>query len=77
MAFSAGCLRPISWPRGVTTPIYGRLAHLLGRKRVFYVELCIFLIGSTDCGLSRGIIPPIAFRTRLEGSIIIWMDIAQ
>lgn len=52
--------------QAVTTPIYGRLADLLGRKRVFFVGSCIFLIGSTACGLTRGMIPLIAFRT-LQG----------
>lgn len=52
--------------QAVTTPIYGRLADLLGRKPVFFVGSCIFLIGSTACGLTRGMIPLIAFRT-LQG----------
>jgi len=53
--------------QAVTTPIYGRLADLLGRKRVFFVGSCTFLIGSIACGLTHGMIPLIAFRTRLEG----------
>src|SRR5580700_3940100 len=36
----------------VTTPIYGRLADLFGRKRVFYVGSSIFLIGSAACGFT-------------------------
>ena len=52
--------------QAVTTPIYGRLADLFGRKHVFFVGSCIFLIGSTACGLTLGMIPLIAFRT-LQG----------
>ena len=49
-----GGFRLFSWvftayflAQAVTTPIYGRLADLLGRKRVFFVGAGIFLIGST------------------------------
>jgi EmrB/QacA subfamily drug resistance transporter len=52
--------------QAVTTPIYGRLADLLGRKRVFFVGASIFLIGSTACGLTSSMVPLIAFRT-LQG----------
>jgi EmrB/QacA subfamily drug resistance transporter len=52
--------------QAVTTPIYGRLADLFGRKRVFFVGSCIFLIGSTACGLISAMVPLIAFRT-LQG----------
>jgi EmrB/QacA subfamily drug resistance transporter len=52
--------------QAVTTPIYGRLADLFGRKRVFFVGASIFLIGSTACGLTSSMVPLIAFRT-LQG----------
>jgi EmrB/QacA subfamily drug resistance transporter len=52
--------------QAVTTPIYGRLADLFGRKPVLFVGTCIFLIGSTACGLTSGMVPLIAFRT-LQG----------
>lgn len=52
--------------QAVTTPIYGRLADLFGRKRVFFFGSCIFLIGSTACGLTRDMTALIAFRT-LQG----------
>jgi EmrB/QacA subfamily drug resistance transporter len=52
--------------QAVTTPIYGRLADLFGRKRVFFTGACIFLIGSTACGLTSGMLALIAFRT-LQG----------
>ena len=37
----------------VTIPLYGRLADLYGRKRVFFVGTAIFLIGTTLCGFAR------------------------
>lgn len=37
----------------VTIPIYGRLADLYGRKRMFFVGTGIFLIGTTLCGFAR------------------------
>ncbi len=52
--------------QAVTTPIYGRLADLFGRKRVFFAGSCVFLIGSTACGLTASMLPLIAFRT-LQG----------
>jgi EmrB/QacA subfamily drug resistance transporter len=68
-----GGFRLFSWvftayflAQAVTTPIYGRLADLFGRKRVFFAGACIFLIGSTACGLTPGMVPLIAFRT-LQG----------
>ncbi|MGB8460778.1 MAG: MFS transporter, partial [Priestia megaterium] len=36
----------------VSTPIYGKLADLFGRKKVMLVGIIIFLIGSILCGLS-------------------------
>jgi EmrB/QacA subfamily drug resistance transporter len=52
--------------QAVTTPIYGRLADLFGRKRVFFYGSCVFLVGSTACGFTSGMLPMIAFRT-LQG----------
>jgi EmrB/QacA subfamily drug resistance transporter len=68
-----GGFRLFSWvftayflAQAVTTPIYGRLADLFGRKPMFFVGSCIFLVGSTACGLTSGMLPLIAFRT-LQG----------
>src|SRR3954449_8240815 len=36
----------------VSTPIYGRLGDLYGRKRVFQTAIAIFLAGSVCCGFS-------------------------
>jgi EmrB/QacA subfamily drug resistance transporter len=37
----------------VTIPLYGRLADIYGRKRVFFVGTSIFLVGTTLCGFAR------------------------
>ncbi len=46
----------------VTIPIYGKLADVFGRKRVFTFGIVIFLIGSLLCGLSRSMIVLIVSR---------------
>lgn len=48
--------------QAVTIPLYGRLADLLGRKRVFIVGTVIFLIGTTLCGFARSMVVLILFR---------------
>ena len=45
-----------------TIPIYGRLADVYGRKRVFTVGIIIFLFGSLLCGLSHTMVMLIASR---------------
>jgi EmrB/QacA subfamily drug resistance transporter len=52
--------------QAVTIPIYGRLADLYGRKRIFFAGAGLFLIGSTLCGLAWGMVPLILFRA-LQG----------
>ena len=37
----------------VTIPIYGRLADLYGRKRVFFAGASLFLVASALCGFAR------------------------
>jgi len=37
----------------VTIPLYGRLADIYGRKRVFYFGTGVFLVGTTLCGFAR------------------------
>jgi EmrB/QacA subfamily drug resistance transporter len=37
----------------VSTPLYGKLADLYGRKSILSLGITIFLIGSTLCGLSQ------------------------
>jgi MFS family permease len=50
----------------ISTPIYGKLGDLYGRKRVFQAAIVIFLIGSVLCGQAQGMGELIAFRT-LQG----------
>jgi MFS family permease len=51
----------------VTIPLYGRLADLYGRKRVFFVGTAIFLLGTTLCGFARSMEWLIVFRA-IRGS---------
>jgi len=53
--------------QAVTIPLYGRLADLYGRKRVFFVGTVIFLIGTTLCGFARSMVVLICFRA-LQGT---------
>ncbi len=48
--------------QAVTTPIFGKLADLYGRKPVFVVGVVIFLIGSVLCGFATSMPMLIAFR---------------
>src|ERR1700675_4365244 len=47
---------------GVTIPLYGPLADIYGRKRVFFVGTGIFLVGTTLCGFARSTEMLILFR---------------
>jgi MFS family permease len=49
-----------------TTPLYGKLSDIYGRKRLFYVAIGIFLAGSVLCGLAQTMIQLIIFRA-LQG----------
>ncbi len=46
-----------------TIPIWGRLADMYGRKRIFLCGMAIFLLGSVLCGLSTSMIELVIFRT--------------
>ena len=46
----------------VTTPIWGKLADLFGRKRVFAIGTILFLLGSMFSGLSQSMDQLILFR---------------
>ena len=46
----------------VSTPLYGKLGDLYGRKVVLQGALVIFLIGSALCGLAQGMTELILFR---------------
>ena len=45
-----------------STPLYGKLSDLYGRKRAFVVSIVVFLIGSALCGLAQGMTELIVFR---------------
>jgi EmrB/QacA subfamily drug resistance transporter len=68
-----GGLNQLSWvvtgyllASTISTPLYGKLGDLYGRKRVFQAAIVIFLIGSALCGQAQGMGELIAFRT-LQG----------
>ena len=46
----------------VTTPLYGKISDLYGRKKVFQFAIVVFLIGSALAGLSQNMTELIAFR---------------
>lgn len=50
----------------ISTPIYGKLGDLYGRKKVFQSAIVIFLLGSALCGLSRSMNQLVIFRA-LQG----------
>jgi EmrB/QacA subfamily drug resistance transporter len=52
--------------QAVSIPVYGRLADMYGRKKVFYAGAGLFLISSTLCGFSRNMVMLIVFRA-LQG----------
>src|SRR5690606_39366631 len=45
-----------------TVPIYGKLADLYGRKRVFIVAVVLFVGGSALCGLAGSMEQLVLFR---------------
>jgi EmrB/QacA subfamily drug resistance transporter len=46
----------------VSTPIYGKLGDLFGRKRMLQSAIAVFLIGSALCGLAQDMLQLIVFR---------------
>ena len=48
--------------QAVTVPIYGRLADMWGRKRVFFIGAGLFLLGSVLCGFASSMTWLIIFR---------------
>jgi EmrB/QacA subfamily drug resistance transporter len=66
-------LNKISWvatayllTSAVTTPIYGKISDLYGRKKIFQFAIVIFLTGSALCGISQTMNELIAARA-LQG----------
>lgn len=50
----------------VTTPIYGKLGDIFGRRRLFIAAITIFVIGSVACGFADSMYQLAAFRA-LQG----------
>ena len=48
--------------QAVTIPIYGRLADIYGRKRMLFISIGLFLVGSVMCGFAWSMISLIGFR---------------
>lgn len=46
----------------VSTPLYGKISDMFGRKRIFQIAIIIFLIGSVLCGLAQNMTQLIIFR---------------
>lgn len=46
----------------VSTPLYGKLGDLYGRKRLFQYAIALFLAGSVLCGVSQSMAQLITFR---------------
>lgn len=64
-----GGIHLISWvyaayllTSAVTAPIYGKMADLFGRKKIFLLSISLFLLGSILCGISRSMPQLITFR---------------
>lgn len=64
-----GGIELISWvfavyllTSAVATPIFGKLADLFGRKKVFMFGTSLFLLGSMLCGLSQNMAHLIVYR---------------
>lgn len=67
---SLGGLQYYSWAfaaymlfAAVSMPLYGRLADIYGRKKLFYVGVAFFVAGSVLCGLARDMLQLVAFRS--------------
>jgi EmrB/QacA subfamily drug resistance transporter len=50
----------------VSTPLYGKISDMFGRKKIFQSAIVIFLVGSMLCGLSQNMNELIFFRA-LQG----------
>src|SRR5947209_4631658 len=68
-----GGLNQLSWvvtayllASTASTPLWGKLGDLYGRKRLFQTAIVLFLVGSALCGISQNITELILFRA-LQG----------
>jgi EmrB/QacA subfamily drug resistance transporter len=48
--------------QAISTPIFGKLSDIFGRKRVFMAGILLFLLGSVLCGLAWSMTALVAFR---------------
>jgi EmrB/QacA subfamily drug resistance transporter len=69
MAADLGGMSHLSWvvtafmlTATTTTPLYGKLSDIYGRRMLFFVAIVIFLAGSLLCGAARSMGQIIAFR---------------
>lgn len=69
IASDFNALNELSWvvtayliTSAVSTPLYGKISDLYGRKRVLIIAVVIFLLGSALSGLSQNMAELIAFR---------------
>lgn len=46
----------------ISTPLYGKISDMFGRKKIFLISISIFLLGSILCGMSQNMTELIAFR---------------
>lgn len=46
----------------VSTPLYGKISDMFGRKKIFQIAITIFLVGSVLCGLAQNMNQLIVFR---------------
>jgi EmrB/QacA subfamily drug resistance transporter len=46
----------------MTTPLYGKVSDIYGRRPAFFFSITVFLAGSVLCGLSQGMTELIVFR---------------
>src|SRR3982750_866355 len=46
----------------ISTPLYGKISDMFGRKKIFQSAIIIFLLGSALCGLSQNMTQLIFFR---------------
>jgi EmrB/QacA subfamily drug resistance transporter len=46
----------------VTVPLYGKLSDVYGRRKLFFVAISIFLVGSALCGLAQDMTQLVLFR---------------
>src|SRR3954468_14273886 len=73
MAADLGGMAHLSWvvtafmlTSTTTTPLYGKLSDIYGRRRLFFVAIVLFLTGSTLCGAAESMAGLILFRA-LQG----------